>query len=334
MSHPLLLHPKRRLALALTALFFAAALPSPGEDLLQAGPPLVLEGTHGKFDFLAVDVIGRRLLAAHTGNESLDVIDLDERKLIKSVPTGAAQAAAVDVAGKRYLVAVSNPPQVVIVDRMKLEAGVKIPLPGPADLLAFDWKSGAVYVDHDDGQDLWVVSPSQAKVTDTVALPGDGPEDLCFSVTMEQLFQCMKKGDLVAVIDVGTGKVVAKWPTAPASAPHGMFSVNDVHGFLVAGGNGKLVLMSEQDGHVISSTDIPPRVDQICYDRELHRVYCASGTGQIAVVKLEAGKLTKLGEVPSSEGCHSLVVDPKTHVVWIAYAKGEQSIVQPFTPGK
>ena len=60
-------------------------------------------------------------------------------------------------------------------------------------------------------------------------------------------------------------------------------------------GNGKLVLMSQKDGHVLSSTDIPNRVDQIAYDPGTHRVYCASGTGKIAVVGVENGVLGDAG---------------------------------------
>src|SRR5450755_1195287 len=103
------------------ALLLASVLPSFSEGLLQPAQSIVLEGTHGKFDFLAIDVGKRRLLLAHTGNGSLDVVDLDQGKLIASVATGAAQAAAVDAAGVRYFVAVSKPPQVVIVDAAKLE---------------------------------------------------------------------------------------------------------------------------------------------------------------------------------------------------------------------
>ena len=104
--------------------------------------------------------------------------------------------------------------------------------------------------------------------------------------------------------------------------------------FLVAGGNGKLVMMSQKDGQVLASTDIPARVDQIAYDAELHRVYCASGTGKIAVVDVGNGTLKTLGEVASSEGCHSIAVDPGTHTVWIAYAKGDASYVRPFSATK
>jgi DNA-binding beta-propeller fold protein YncE len=222
----------------------------------------------------------------------------------------------------------------VVVDAKKLEAGTKIPLTGPADLIAFNPKSGHAYVDHDDGTNVWAVDPAAGRVLSSIEIPGEGPEDLGFDESFTRLFQAIKKANAVAVIDVSSGKVTVTWPTAPAEAPHGMAFLPEEHAFLVAGGNGKLVLMSDKDGHVLSSTDIPQRVDQIAYDHELHRVYCASGTGKIGIVGLESGRLSTLGEVPSSAGCHSIAVDPKTHTVWIAFARDDQAMMQPFTPPK
>lgn len=320
---------------ALCALFLGfGCLATQAADLLTPGEPVTLSGTHGKFDFLTVDASKRRLLAAHPGNASLDVIDLDKHQLIKSVPTGVAQSATVDEKADRYYVSVSKPPQMVVLDAAKLEEVGKVPLDGPADLSAFDAKTGRNYVGHDDGKELWVVDPEKQKVSGTVALPGDAPEDLGFDPESKRLFQALKTSSVIAVIDVAENKVTASWPTAPAQAPHGMAMMPKDEAFLVAGGNGKLVMMSQKDGHVMASTDIPARVDQIAYDTELHRAYCASGTGKIAVVEVGSGTLKTLGEVASSEGCHSIAVDPATHTVWIAYAKGEASYVRPFTVTK
>ena len=131
--------------MACAALLFATALAGHAADLLEAGKPLVLAGTHGRFDFLAMDVEGRRLLAAHTGNGSLDIIDIDKQEVVKIVPTGAAQSAAVDAKGKRYFASVSKPPQLVVIDAVKLEVVAKVPVGGPADLMAFNSKSGMAY---------------------------------------------------------------------------------------------------------------------------------------------------------------------------------------------
>lgn len=161
-------------------------------DPLVPGQPLTLAGTTGRFDFIVIDNERRRLLAAHTGNASLDVIDLEKNELIKAVPTGAAQSCAIDRKGGTYLVAVSKPPQMAIVDAKTLTVTGKVPLDGPADLLAFEEKSGAAYVDHDDGKEIWVVSPKNKKVVTTITLPSDSPEDLAFDPSGQRLFQALK----------------------------------------------------------------------------------------------------------------------------------------------
>jgi hypothetical protein len=45
-------------------------------------------------------------------------------------------------------------------------------------------------------------------------------------------------------------------------------------------------------------------------------------------------KLTPQGSVLDERGTGSITVDPKTHTVWIAYHKGDECFVQPFTPSK
>ena len=326
--------PSMRHTMICAALLFSGALPGRAADLLEAGKPLVLAGTHGRFDFLAMDVEGRRLLAAHTGNGSLDIIDIDKQEVAKIMPVGAVQSAAVDAKGRRYFASVSKPPQLVVIDAAKLEVIAKVPVGGPADLMAFNAKSGMAYVCHDDGKDLWVIDPAEKKVIATVELPGEAPEDLGFDALFTRVFQAMKTGSVVAVVDVATNKVTAKWPTAPAEGPHGMAMVPEADAFLVAGANGKLAMLSQKDGHVIASAQIGAGVDQIAYDAELHRVYCASGKGKIAIVDVEKDKLVAAGEVATSDGARSIAVDAKTHTVWIAYAKGDAGVVQPFTPAK
>ena len=114
----------------------------------------MLDKTQGRFDFLRVDSANRRLLLAHTGNKSLDVVDLESKKLLKSVPTGAAQDSAVDAKNGRYYVAVSAPPRMAIVDSIRLEMIGEVPLKGPADLLNFNPRNGRVYICNDEVPEL------------------------------------------------------------------------------------------------------------------------------------------------------------------------------------
>jgi sugar lactone lactonase YvrE len=300
---------------------------------LAPGEPLLLEGTQGKFDFLRVDAARHRLLLAHTGNKSLDVFDLDSKKLLKSISTGAAQDSSVDETNGRYYVSVSAPPRMAIIDSKKLEMIGEVPIPQAADLLMFNPANGRVYVCNDETPEIWVIDPKSKRIVYTIKCPGTGSvmEDLAFDENYQKLFQVIKGGNMLVVIDPEKNSVSEPWITAPATNPHGMALIPDTDRLLVAGGAGKLALMSRSSGKVLASADIAPKVDQMAYDAQLHTAYCASGLGKISIVSIDGDQMTAVGEVPSEPGCHSIVLDPKTRTLWIAYGKGDQAFAQPFT---
>jgi hypothetical protein len=300
-------------------------------DALVPQPPMELSGTQGKFDFIKVDSARNRLLACHTQNGSLDVIDLTSGKLVKSVATGNAQGVAIDDKSGRYFVSCSKPPKMVVVDSAKLGVAGEVALPEAADLVAYSPVMDRAYVCNDEKPEMWVIDPNTKQILSTLTFPGAGMEDLGFNDEGTVLFQCLKESSQLAKIDLKEGKIVTQWPTAPVEKPHGLAMVPGTDSVLVVGGNGKLVLMSLSTGQVIASTDVSPRIDEIAYDPELRRVYCASGLGTISVVSLEQNKLTTLAPLPSSQGAHSIAVDPKTHAVWIVFAKDGKAYVQSFT---
>jgi DNA-binding beta-propeller fold protein YncE len=316
-----------------SGLLLAAALSSQGAPL-TAGTPIVLENTKGGFDFIRVDAAKHRLLLAHTANKTLDVFDLDAQKLLKSIATGAAQDAATDTKNGRYYVAVSAPPKMVIIDAVKLEVTGEVTLPAAADLMNFNPANGLAYVCNDTAPELWVIDPEAKKITATVTVKGKGMEDLTFDPSGKRLFQAVKTGNYLVVIDPADNKVLESWSTAPATGPHGIALVPEADTILVAGANGKLVLLNRSTGKLVASANIAQRVDEMAYDSELHKAYCASSTGKLSVVEVGADKLTALEDVTAGGPLKSVVVDPKTHTVWVAYTKGGQSFVQPFTPAK
>ena len=204
--------PKALLALVCTSLLVMLQ-PLFAADALTAQPPVELTGTCsvGKFDFIKIDSTRNRLLLAHTGNTSLDVIDVPTSKLIKSIPTGAAQGVAVDDKGGRYFVSVSKPPKMVVIDATKLEVIGEVPLPSPADLVAYHADSNRVFVCNDEKPELWIIDPEAKTIVTTLTLPGKGMEDLGFDAQGTSLFQCLKDSSELAQVDPKEGKVLAHW---------------------------------------------------------------------------------------------------------------------------
>jgi DNA-binding beta-propeller fold protein YncE len=300
---------------------------------LTAGEPILLPGTHDGFDFIRLDTNANRLLLGHEGNKSFDVFDIGGKKLLKVVPTSTSQDAAVDAKRGCYYVSGNDPGRMVIVDSTKLEITGEVPTPSDTDLIAFNPNTGMVYECNDKAGEVWVIDPVAKKIVTTIKVDGSGVEDLAFDPEYKHLYQAVKGKNTIAVIDPASNKVLEAWPCAPDKGVHGIAVVPEGNGLLVACAS-KLVLFDRSSGKITATAPTGARVDEMTYDPGLHIAYCASRQGGISVVAVEGGKLTPLGDVPDASGTGDIAVDPKTHTVWIAFKKGEECFVQPFTPAK
>jgi DNA-binding beta-propeller fold protein YncE len=312
---------------AIAVVLFSLPLPLLAETVpLSLGPPIIVPGTKGRFDYLQVDEKLNRLLAAHTINKTLDIISLPDAKLIKSVSTGAVQGAVVDTDHNKYYASVSAERKLAIIDRQTLEITGTVSLPGPADALAYNPKNGMVYFCHDDGADVWVVDPGTQKIVTAVKIPTQ-PEFAVYDPVTDKVFQNIKSQPVTIVIDPGLNSVAATWSTVPAEGPHGLAVDPETHRLFSAGKNGKLVVLDSVSGKSLGSVDIAEGVDQIAFDAGNKRIYCAAGQGKLTVLQETEAAVKSLGSVATPTGTHTLAVDLKTHSVWIAFAKGEESYV-------
>lgn len=321
----------KRIACCLFGVLSLSALVLNAADPLVAQKPILVPNTKGNFDFLHVDEFRNRLLAAHTGNGSLDVFDLDAGKLIKSIPTGKAQGVAVDHNGGRYYVSVSAEQKVVVIDINSLEKVSEIKLPGDADDIFFNPKNRCVYVDFDHGTNIWVIDANSEKIIASVPI-AETPEVMAYDPINNRLFQNVVADNSVYVVDPVANTVVSKWPLAPASGPHGLEIDSNTQRLFAAGNNGKLVVLDAKDGTRIASVDIAKGTDQIAFDPANLRLYCASAGGVISVLEETPVGATLLGNVKTVGTGKTLAVDPRTHAVWTAYYDKTNCYLLKLTP--
>ena len=321
-------------ALGLMCLLFGASVnaqPNASTPPLKAGEPILLPGTHGGFDFIRVDVNADRLLLGHEGNKSFDVFDLSSKKLLKVIPTSTSQDATTDAKRGCYYVSGNDPARMVIVDSTRLAITGEVPLPANTDLISYNPQTGLIYECNDEAAEIWVIDPAAKKIVTTLKFDGRGVEEPAFDPEYKRLYQAVKGNNTIAVVDPASNKVLDTWPCAPDKGIHGIAVVPEANGLLAACA-GKLLLFDRATGKITATAPIRSRVDEMTYDPGLHVAYCASREGKISCVAVKGDKLTPLAEVPDERGTGDIAVDPKTHVVWIAYKKGDECFAQPFTP--
>jgi DNA-binding beta-propeller fold protein YncE len=288
-----------------------------------------LPQSSGKFDFLRVDPIRNRLLAAHVQDGTSDIIDLKKHSLIARVRVGSAVDTAMDPDSKFYYVSVQESGRVAVLDAATLKEINSIKMPGPTDAILYEPKNQRVYVTHDDGTDVWVIDPQEAKVVNSVPIPG-APEAMVYDPSTDRIYLNIKTQDVVAVIDPSTNAVIAQWSTAPATRPHGLALDVARHHIFSAGANGKLVAIDTTSGAASGSVDITAKVDQIALDAASGLLYCA-GSERISVLRVNGGQLSRLGELTTAPTARNVAVDPATRAVWTTYSDGKSSFARAWS---
>jgi DNA-binding beta-propeller fold protein YncE len=316
---------------ALAAFSFAVAAGPARADAtdLTPGTPIPLPGAAGKFDHMTFDSAQNRVYASHPGNKSLAMLDIASGQA-KEIALGVeVNGVAVDRKHGRFLTA-GGGGKLFILDGSALTTQKEIDLPGPGDGIFYDSADDRVYVDNDGGTNIWVYDPTAGNVVQTLTID-KAPESSVFDRKAHILYQNIKTANEIQEIDTQSGKVLANWPTAPATSPHGLVMDAKSQLLFCAGKNDTLVAIDVKTGAVTQTVTLASATDQIAVDSKLRRIYCP-GSGSITVVQLDdAGKATVAQTLTVPKTAHTICIDPKTHTVWICYFDTDHSYFQPYT---
>jgi len=293
--------------------------------------PIVVPGGAGKFDFMNIDLKDRLALACQPGKSAFVVIDLDTDK-VRSIDAGT-EVNGIDSDPKGHKVYAAGPGKTLVQFDMKswTKSG-SLSLSGPGDSVIYDQKRGVVYVDNDDGTNLWFVNPKGLSISSTVTIK-EAPEVMVLDNDRNKIFQNIKTTNSLQVIDTQSRKVVAEYQLGALTSPHGLAEDVAAGKLFSVGKNGKLVILNADSGSILATVDVTKNSDQIAYDPELKRLYIP-GSGVLQVVQIMPEGARVIGSASLASGCHSVAVDRKTHNVWVVYSDSSASYAQKYVVTK
>lgn len=315
----------------ISTLLFSALLTAGSKASLVGSAPVQIPGPAAKFDFMNIDVKNRMVFACHPGNKSLAMMDLRTGKASNLDLKTEVNGVGIDSAKHRAFAAGPGNTLVSIDTALKKVLGT-LSLSGPGDCVQYDDKRGVVYVDNDDGTNLWIVDAATLKLKHTVTIH-EAPEYMEYDAKRDQIFQAIKSTNEVQVIDAKSMKVVKTWSLGELTGPHGLCLDSKMGRVYVAGKNGKLVVLNADSGAMISTFNVGKGSDQIALDASMHRLYIpAESKLQVIDVTSDAPKM--IAEPAIAKDCKRVTVDTVTHDVWIAFVEGSGSYFQRFTQSK
>jgi DNA-binding beta-propeller fold protein YncE len=200
---------------------------------------------------------------------------------------------------------------------------------GP-DAILYDAKLHLVYVSNNAGKTGGVIDPATLTFIATISLGGQ-PEYSQVDPTTGLVYQNLEDTSELLVVDLQKRAVTKRYQLAPGTGPTGLaFDVANRRLFTAC--SGKLIVLNADTGSIIAVLPIGAGTDGAAYDAGLHRVYTANGIGSMTVIQQDsADRYRVLENAPTRFGGHSLVVDPATHRIFVAYF-GSIAVYDPIFP--
>lgn len=320
MSHPL------RMTSAVLASFLAltdAATTARSADKvpLQLEAKILLGDVRGRIDHMAVDLKRQRLFVAELGNDSVGVVDLASRSVVRTIaglnePQGIGYEPSTDM----IYVANARDGSVNLFDGNTYKPVGQIKLGSDADNVRIDAVVGRVVVGYGDGA-LAVLDPSSRSKVRNVPLKAH-PESFQIDTNSSRIFINLPDVHAVAIVDGRSGDSLAIWPM-DKGGNFAMALDRDRSRLLVAFRSPpELAAFSMADGKFISKAETCGDVDDLFVDAKRERVYVSCGAGFVDVFEISGVTYRHMARVPTSTGARTSLFVPEMDRLLVAVRAG------------
>jgi len=286
--------------------------------------PLALEGkimlgnVSGRIDHLAVDLNRQRLFVGELGNNTVGVVDLKERKVIRRIaglkePQGLAYHAPTD----SLYVANGGDGSVRLYAGPDLSPRTRIDLGEDADNIRIDAKGERLFVGYGKGA-LAVIDPARpAKIAD-IRLDAH-PEGFQLDRGGRIAYVNLPGSRKVAILDLVQGKVTQTVPMNEARSNFPMAVDHDRQRIVtVFRDPPKLVSLNARDGSVIASTDVCGDSDDVFVDAKRRRAYVSCGEGFVDVFDIQDSGHVRIGHIATAKGARTSLWVPELDRLFVA----------------
>jgi DNA-binding beta-propeller fold protein YncE len=314
---------------ALAVLLSASLLPVVAQTNWEVTKTFHIGG-EGGWDYLTVDAKTHRLFVPRSTHTM--VIDADSGKVLGDIPgqTTAHGVAIVPSVGRGFVTDGGGGGGIVVFDLKTYAVLGRIPTMPDSDGIIYDPGVGRVLAVSGDGGALMTfkpdIDPKKGKIDTPIEL-GGAPEFLAAD-GKGKVYINLEDKDAVAVVDLKSRKVVARWPVAPGGAPVGMALDPQTHRLFIGCRKPQMmIVMNADSGKVEASLPIGVGVDatKVMADK----AFASCRDGSLTVAGEKAGKFEIEQVVKTPEGARTMGVDETSHLIYLPTAE-----LEPATTGR
>jgi DNA-binding beta-propeller fold protein YncE len=283
-------------------------------------------GGVGGMDYLTVDSETHRLYVPRSTHTL--VIDGASGKTIADIP-GQKIAHGVAIVPKMHRGFITDgggSGAVVIFDLRSNAVLGTIAAQPDADGIIYDPGSDRILVSAGDSNSLITFKPDINPKTGKIETPiplGGAPEFLAADGA-GKVYVNLEDKDSVAVVDLKSRTVTARWPVSPGGSPVGMAIDTQSHTLLIGCRKPqKMIVMSSESGKVLADLPIGAGVDATKVEQG--EAFASNRDGTLSVIrKSSAGKYELVQSVQTQLGAKTMGIDTVSHKIFLPTADFDQ----------
>jgi YVTN family beta-propeller protein len=265
---------------------------------------------------MAADLDRRRLFVAELGNDTVGVVDVEQRKTLKMIP-GLKEPQGVGYLRSTDTLYVANGGD----GSLRLYQGPdyagngRIDLGSDADNVRVDQAHQQIVVGYGSGALAIIDAVGRSKVAE-IPLRAH-PESFQLEADAGRAYVNVPNARSIAVADLPSRKQIASWSTGGASANFPMTLDGQSKRVLVMFRNpAKLGVFNMQDGSIAASVEACGDADDLFIDSKRQRIYVSCGAGAIDV--LNAQSYQRVARIPTVAGARTSLFVPELDRLFVA----------------
>jgi DNA-binding beta-propeller fold protein YncE len=300
-------------------LVFALAIAQP----LTAGAALTVDvkiplgDIAGRIDHLAYDSARQRLYVAELGNDSVGIVDLKQRHLVRTVagfdePQGIAYEASTDT----VYVANGGDGSLRLFRGADFSAVGTIDLGADADNVRVDPKARRVYVGHDDGAIAVIDAVARKRIAD---IPFKGhPESFQLESDGPRIFVNTPDAASIQVLSRDTKAPIGSWSTDELQANYPLAVDMTNHRVLaVFRRPARMEAFDVASGKRLGGAEVCGDADDVFVDDKHERVYVICGEGWVDSYA-SGDSFSRVDRLPISRGSRTGLYLPDNNQLAVA----------------
>src|SRR6266478_416546 len=322
-------------AIWLTAVVFVIGCGKTGSSQETAKQPLRLAQTismpnvKGRLDHVDVDVKGKRLFVAGLENGTLEVVDVQGGKWMRSIP-GFKKPQGVSYVPElnKLFVASGDDGMLRVFWGDTLDLLDPIPLDRGPNRVVYEPHSKLVYVGYggkDAGKDYGEVGIIDAKNDKHI---GDvkvhaHPSELLLNESSTTLFVFISIGNQLQVVDAGKREVISTWQITSQRPGDAAFDESTSRLFVGTRFPAELIVMDSKSGNEVTHLPTAEGQDGVYFDRVRKRIYVSGGrelpSGFVYVYQQNgADQYETIGKIPTRAGAGTSFWSPELNRYYVA----------------